>query len=330
MFKVSVIIPVYNTEKYLVDCLESVVNQTLQDLEVVLINDGSTDDSLKIMEMYQAKYADRIQLISRENGGQAVARNMAIPLCRGEYIGFVDSDDYIEPEMYERMYVKAKETDADYVECDYVNVKLNENGEQERIADYGSRVRAYTSKKDMFIDPMLAPWNKLYRTELLKKSNVFFPEGLIYEDTSFCLKSISFINNFAFVPEKYVVHFYRGSSTMNGNKSQKVADIFKVLEDVITFYQDKNLFYEYQDELEYEIVKILLCSSMERISQVPDSKLKKQLCRDTWAFIQKYFPGYKKNKYIREKGMKNRYMSLITGWNISTVCKVLSRKKGVA
>lgn len=327
MFKVSVIIPVYNTEKYLKACLESVVHQTLQELEILLINDGSTDSSLEIMEYYQGQYPERIRVITKENGGQATARNLALPLCTGEYIGFVDSDDYIEPEMYEKMYNRALETDADYVECDYVNVRINEKGEQVRIADYGSRVREYTSRKDMFLDPMLAPWNKLYRAELLQKSGVTFPEGLIYEDTAFCLKALSFIRKFAFVPGKYVIHFYRGGSTMNQKKYQKTADIFSVLQDVILFYDSIGLRQEYCEELEYEIVKILLCSSMMRISKIPDAGLRKQFCIKTWQMIQKEFPNYKKNRYIAAKGLKNLYMRCAAGWNISFFCKVFSYKK---
>ena len=327
MFKVSVIIPVYNTEQYLEACLDSVLGQTLKELEVILVNDGSTDSSLKIMEKYQSEYPDRVRLLSKENGGQATARNVAIPLCTGEYIGFVDSDDYIEPEMYESMYRKAKEADADYVECDYVNVKVNAHGEQERIADYGSRVREYTSKEDMFIDPMLAPWNKLYRRTLLQESDVRFPEGYIYEDTAFCLKAISLVQSFAFAPEKFVVHYFRGGSTMNVNKSKRVANIFPVLKDVITFYQKHDLFEKYYPELEYEIVKILLCSSMIRISEIPDKKLIRQYCKDTWAMIREYFPKYKKNVYLKRKGMKNLYMKCVYGWNITLFCRLFSRRR---
>lgn len=326
MAKVSIIIPVYNTEKYIATCLDSVMGQTLEDIEVILINDGSTDASLEIMEQYRQKYPNRIQLISKENGGQATARNIAIPMCTGEYIGFVDSDDYIEQDMYEKMYLKAVETDADYVECDYVNVKINEAGEQERIADYGSRVREYINKKDMFIDPMLAPWNKIYRRELLQKSDVRFPEGLIYEDTAFCLKAISLIQTFAFVPEKLVIHFFRGSSTMNVNKSQKVGDIFKVLKDVLDFYNSNNIYEEYHEELEYEIVKILLCSSMERISEIPDKRLRKEFCELTWQMIQQNFPKYKHNHYIKSGGMKSFYMRCISEWNLRLVCSLLSWK----
>lgn len=326
MAKVSIIIPVYNTEKYIADCLDSVMGQSLKDIEVILINDGSTDSSLEIMKQYQQKYPDKIQLFSKENGGQATARNMAIPLCTGEYIGFVDSDDYIECNMYERMYRKAVDTNADYVECDYVNVMVNEAGEQERIADYGSRVRAYTDKKDMFIDPMLAPWNKIYRRELLQGSDVRFPEGLIYEDTAFCLKAISLINTFAFVPEKFVVHFFRGSSTMNINKSKRVGNIFDVLQDVIDYYKKHNIYEEYREELEYEIVKILLCSSMQRISEVPDKLLRKEFCKTTWKMIQENYPKFKHNRYMKNGGKKNLYMRCVFGWNIGLVCEMLSWK----
>ena len=327
MFKISVIIPVYNTEQYLEACLDSVFGQTLEEIEVILVNDGSIDSSLKIMEKYQARYPDKVKLLSKENGGQATARNMAIPLCTGEYIGFVDSDDYIEPEMYEGMYRKAKETDADYVECDYVNVKVNDRGEQERIADYGSRVREYTSKEDMFIDPMLAPWNKIYKRTLLQGSDVRFPEGYIYEDTAFCLKAISLVQRFTFVPEKYVVHYFRGGSTMNVNKSKRVSNIFPVLKDVISFYQKHDLFETYHPELEYEIVKILLCSSMVRISEIPDKQLRKQYCKDTWAMIEEHFPKYKKNIYLKQKGMKNLYMKCVCGWNIALFCKLFGLRR---
>lgn len=327
MFKISIIIPIFNTEMYLEDCLNSVMGQTLEDIEVLLVNDGSTDGSLEIMEQFKAKYPDNIRIFSKENGGQATARNYAIPLCTGEYIGFVDSDDYIEPKMYETMYNKAKETEADYVECDYINVKVNEKGERERIADYGSRVRSYTSKEDMFIDPMLAPWNKIYKRELLQDSSVRFPEGLIYEDTAFCLKAISLINKFAFVPDKFVVHYYRGSSTMSVNKSKRVGNIFDVLKDVIDYYKLVGLFDKYRDELEYEIVKILLCSSMRRISEVPDRAMRRNFCNITWKMVNEYFPNYRNNKYICNKGKINTYMKVISGWNIHWVCALLSLKK---
>lgn len=125
MSKVSVIIPVYNTEKFLRKCLDSVCNQTLQDIEIICINDCSTDGSLEILREYAGK-DNRIKLIELfENGGAAKARNIGIDIAHGEYIGFVDSDDFVDLDFYEKLYNKAVETGADAVKGVY---KYSENG----------------------------------------------------------------------------------------------------------------------------------------------------------------------------------------------------------
>ena len=325
MIRVSIVIPVYNTEKYLRACLDSVINQTLKDIEILLVDDGSTDSSLEIMREYESKDRDRVHVITKKNGGQASARNLAIPMCKGEYIGFVDSVDRIKPEMYEKLYKMASIEHADYAECGYVNVRVLADGQLEEIPDFGSsRVREYTSVEDMFIDPMVAPWNKLYKRDLLQNSNVIFPEGLIYEDTSFYLKCISFINKFVFCPDKFVIHYDRGGSTMNLKKYGKTADIFAVLKDVIDFYSNQKLSEKFNDELEYEIVKILLCSSMKRISKIPDRKLAAELCHKSFDMINEFFPKYRENKYIKGTGMRNRYMRFVSSRNIVLINNIMS------
>ena len=106
--KVSVIIPVYNTEDYLKECIESLVNQTLREIEILIVNDGSTDSSLEIMKEFKNKYPNIIKIFDKVNGGQASARNYALPFAQGEYLGFVDSDDWVDSTMYEEMYEKAE------------------------------------------------------------------------------------------------------------------------------------------------------------------------------------------------------------------------------
>ena len=106
--KVSVIIPVYNTEDYLRECIESLVNQTLREIEILIVNDGSTDSSLEIMKEFKNKYPNIIKIFDKVNGGQASARNYALPFAQGEYLGFVDSDDWVDSTMYEEMYEKAE------------------------------------------------------------------------------------------------------------------------------------------------------------------------------------------------------------------------------
>ena len=133
--KVSIIVPVYNVESYLDKCLNSLVNQTLKDIEIIVINDGSTDNSQKIIDKYSKKYKNIIN-ITKENGGVSEARNLGLEKASGEYIGFLDSDDWIEPDMYELMYQKAKTENFDIVACDtqaiyyykivYISSNINE------------------------------------------------------------------------------------------------------------------------------------------------------------------------------------------------------------
>ena len=117
--KVSVIVPIYNTEKFLRKCIESIVNQTLQEIEIILINDGSTDNSHNICLEYTEKYPEKIRYINNKNIGCSATRNLGIELANGEYIAFVDSDDYIEKEMYEEMYTKTLKEKSDIVICGF-------------------------------------------------------------------------------------------------------------------------------------------------------------------------------------------------------------------
>lgn len=315
--KVSVIVPVYNTEEYLRKCLDSLIWQTLQDMEIVLINDGSTDGSGAIMEEYQDRYPDKVRVIHKENGGQGIARNIGIKECRGEYIGFMDSDDYVDLRMYEMMYKAGVEAKADFVECRYRYVK-SINGMEEELATYGN-VRAYDKTKDMFIDPLVSPWNKLYKKTVLEESGSWFTEKVIYEDTAFFLKQIPLLSKTVFVDEAFVTHILRGSSTMSVNKSKRVGDIFVVLKDILHFYEVKGFSEQYKRELEYFCVKILLCSSLERVSKVRDKKLRKQFLDETNRMLNQYFADYRNNPYMK-KGLKSQYMKMVKPWNIGLIC----------
>ena len=152
---VSVIVPVYNTEKYLEECVRSLVEQTLSDMELIFVDDGSTDASPQILENYRSRYPERILVITRENGGQGMARNVGLSVATGEYVGFVDSDDYVDRRMYAAMYTRAKSEDLDLVECDFHY--LSEEGKEQRA--YGSA----------------APWNKLIRRRLLTDNDIILP-----------------------------------------------------------------------------------------------------------------------------------------------------------
>lgn len=225
MVKVSVVIPVYNVESYLEDCLKSVLHQTLTDIEIICVNDGSTDKSLSILEKY-AKKDKRLTVINQENAGHAVATNIGMTYATGEYLFLMDSDDIIEFNALELTYKKAKECDVDFVIFKAINYN-NSEGKYYETKSYTMKevynqvkdeVFSYEDVKDLIFTMSVTPWSKLYNRKFLLENNIIFPEGLIFDDNIFFwevlfnAKRIVFLNEFLFIRR-----FYSTSSTNNGD-----------------------------------------------------------------------------------------------------------------
>lgn len=319
MPKVSVIVPVYNTEVYLKKCLTRLINQTYSDIEFILIDDGSTDSSSELLEEFAAKDS-RIRLVHKKNGGQASARNLGIQMAQGDYISFADSDDYVDFTLFEKMVKKAEQTKADMVECKFFF--FEEKGTETRQLKARGRIREYKNRKDMFIDPQVSPWNKLYKREIIQNT-VTFPEGLIYEDTSFYIKTIPYLKKTACVEEELVNYLLHPSSTINSNKNKKVGDMFSVLTDAIQFYQENGFYTTYEKELEYFCTKIVLCSSLGRIGRIQDRNLRKKLLSRSFSFLSEYFPNYKKNPYLQ--GKIGLYMKLVNRQNCELFARIIGK-----
>ncbi len=316
MPKVSVIVPVYNVEKYLIKSLDSLVNQTLEDIEIIVVNDGSTDNSKKIIEVYKEKYQDKIKYLEKPNGGLSDARNFGIPHATGEYIAFLDSDDYVELDTYEKMYNKAKEENADMVECDFIWEYPNKTK-----IDTGT---IYTNKKEMLTYARVVAWNKLIKRDLLEKYKIKFPKGLRYEDVEFFYKMVPYYNKVSFVKEP-LIHYIQRESSISKVQNERTKEIFEVLDNVIEYYKNKNLYNEYKDELEYTYTRLLLCSSLFRMVKIKDKKVKKELLNTTWAKLNEKFPNWKKNKILKEnKSMKNLYMKTINKITYKIYCAIFS------
>lgn len=215
--KVTVIIPVYNCEKYIRECIESLINQTLKECEFIFVNDGSSDKSKEIIEEY-AKKDNRIKLINQKNSGVSVARNTGLKHAIGEYIGFVDSDDYIDKYYYEKLYNVAVKNNCDIVMCDW----QNENSslylpfEKDKVLN-----KEYITKNiyPYFIqyEGMNSVWNKIFKNEVIKENNIEFPIGIkLGEDAIFNIKAFTYFKNVFYLD--YKGYFYReveGSATKN-------------------------------------------------------------------------------------------------------------------
>lgn len=243
--KVSIIVPIYNTEKYLKRCIESIINQTYSNLEVILVNDGSTDDSIKICKEY-AKKDSRIILVNKENGGLSDARNKGLDLATGEYISFVDGDDFIHISMIEELIKVSEAENADIVHCDYEVVD-----EQGNIL--GINNKTYAEDKKLNAEEAIAghiieykikvvAWNKLYKKELFKELR--FKKGYIYEDEFLFPQIISLSKKNIYLNKK--LYFYVSccgsitKSKMNLNKIKSNKELMKFKEE---FYMKKYLQY---------------------------------------------------------------------------------------
>ena len=311
MPKVSVIVPVYNVENYIERCLNSLVNQTLKDIEIIVVNDGSTDNSIKVINDFLDKYKNIIY-VEKKNGGLSDARNYGMKYAKGDYIAFLDTDDYVDTTIYEKMYNKAVEENADFVECDFYWVYPNK-----RKTDVGI---IYKDKKEMLTYARVVAWNKLIKRTIIKEQ---FPVGLNYEDVEFFYKLIPNINKFTFVKEPLIYYIQREDSIVN-KQNYKTGHIFNVLDNVIDYYKKNKIFNDYKDELEYTYTRILLCSSLKRMVQIKDKVAKNRLLDETWQNLNTKFPEWKKNKILAKKSGKNFYMRTVNKYTYKIYCKIFT------
>lgn len=302
--KVSIIVPVYNVEQYLSKCLDSITAQSLKEIEILAVNDGSTDKSLQILEEYSKKDF-RIKVLNKPNSGLSDARNFAFDHICGEYVGFIDSDDFIDAQMYETMYQKAISTDADIVECNLHHTW--ENGDED--TEIGEKL---TDKEQLIMNGRSVVWNKIYKTSWLLNTEVRFPSGLIYEDVNFYCKLIPSLNKIEYVDDAFVHYVQRGSS-INNQQSIRTLHIIDILSDIYAFYEKNGYLDEYHDALEFLYIRILLCSSMGRMARIPDKQQRKKALKANWEALTSTFPNWKKNRYYKCYTGKNAaFMKSIT------------------
>ena len=258
---ISVIVPVYNVERYIRQCVESILEQTYADLEIILVDDGSTDGSGSICDEYKLK-DDRVVVIHKCNGGLSDARNAGLDIARGEYIGFVDSDDYIEPDMYEVLYKNCERYAADLAAARFV--KFNTQGEDRKNFTENIEVFSREEMLRLFIvgdrryEITMSVWDRLYKRELI--SDLRFPVGKCYEDIVFSTKVIekSKINVYI---DRALYHYRLREDSISGEDFNDynraplriITDLIPELERRILFLDEKGE-KELADECRYQYI----------------------------------------------------------------------------
>ena len=245
MPKVSVIIPVYNVEKYLKQCIDSVINQTLKDIEIICVDDGSTDNCPQILDEY-AKQDKRIKVIHKSNSGYGHSMNIGINNATGEYIGIVESDDWILPDMYQILYNKAKEHDLDFIKSDYYLYWGNYNCQ---IQIHANILNDYYNKilNKEYIDLLwkfsIANWTGIYKREFLNLNNIRHHEsaGASYQDTGFMAQILSLAKNGMIIDKAF--YMYRQDNPLSSVKSkQKMMCLLREYEFISNILTEKGLY----------------------------------------------------------------------------------------
>lgn len=263
MIKVSIIVPIYNAEQYISRTIESLINQSLEEIEIILVNDGSDDNSLDICLNYK-KLDGRIVVINKHNRGVSSARNKGLEYARGKYIGFVDADDYVDVDMYRSMYDKIEQMESELCICNYIkeykekNILVSNKISNEKISDYEIKeylIKPIIGEKDISSkNGMLGfrgPVMYLYKTSIIKNENIRFDEQLIIgEDFLFNLNYMSKINTITIDKGYYYHYCFNPKSSMNKYREDLWEINKRLIEKIETELKEKNLYLEVEKRID--------------------------------------------------------------------------------
>lgn len=302
--KISVILPVYNAEKYLKKCLDSIVNQSLKDIEIICVNDGSNDGSLEIMNEY-AKKDDRIFLINQENEGPSVARNAALAVATGEFIGFVDADDWIEPSMFETLYNKAREDNSEIVFCDYKEIYNNESEKAEKqiCCNFPKKPFVWQDVRNYLLFEGSYIWHQIYKKELFE--DILFPKYLPLADNPVFLELMVKSKRCSYVEEYFYNYTVQIDSMCRGENKNTVGiyGIIDAVQAILDSYKLSELLHSNMQFFKQTRIYWLFCRTPKSHKKEYLKKAKEYLSKvDYWKLLlTDIFPKINLLKYVNKK-----------------------------
>lgn len=321
-YKVSIIVPVYNAEKDLRECLDSLVNQTLKGIEIICINDASSDNSLTILKDYKNRYNKLIKLLDlKSNAGQGNAMNHGLDAAQGEYIAFVDSDDYVDITMCEKLYNMAEKNGSDYIQFSYVNI-LNKKFENENSnMDLFYQSELIVSKLEYALNVANNNWSKLYHRRLWE--NIRLPE-FIHQDLAVKIFPIIFARKIMYIddPLYYYRLFRPGSITVTSGKKSILNNHLRVVEFILTESKRLKLIDQYNGVI-FTTISSIISNNLFREKDISkDISLLKKHCED----MSKTYPNYQEN-IIEACNKKNRVkLKLLFSCPYTLVCLVILKR----
>lgn len=321
MRKVSIVVPVYNVEQYLERCIESICNQSYKNLEVILVNDGSTDQSPQICDKY-ARKDDRIKVLHKENGGLSDARNVGLSYVTGEYVYFCDSDDYIEKELLSDCMEVMNKQECDIVMFAYYRIQ---NGFVTVCReDLPLHVFSIKDTPNLLLTSPTA-CNKIFNTRFLKKADILFPKGKLYEDLGTIPKLYQVAENIVYIDKPYYYYDIREGSIMTATKKERAyTNRIKMIESILEYYKELGLYQKYMKELEFFA---FFNGMFLPIRENALKGCKKNDCDLYKKAIISHFPKCFNNLYISKMNKKEKLFVYIIKYGQYWIFPILSKCK---
>jgi len=306
MIKLSIIVPVYNVYDYIEGCLESIVNQSLKDIEVIVVNDGSPDNSQEIIDKYVKKYPKLIKSFIKENGGQGTARNLGLEHAKGKYVSFIDSDDYIDKNFAKEMYELAIKDSADVVVCDMIDIYKD----KEIYQDCTSFKKIYKSTSSVC--------NKIFKKELF--DDVKFKGKMWYEDLNIMLKIMYNIKKTSVIHKGYYLCNCRDNSTMRNDNSKKNLDMIWAIDDAKEYLIKNKKFNK--DIYSYIVFNHILIETINRVES-HKNKDKKEVIRKLNKYCKDNIKDYRKQDFYKNISRNRKIVAFLNYHKLSKISKIL-------
>ncbi len=297
MIDISIIVPIYNAEKYLNKCIKSLINQTKKELEFILVNDGSTDSSEEIIKSYKDK---RIKYFKNKNQGIGKTRNFGMKKATGKYIMFLDSDDYLATNACEELFSKAEKDNLDLVINNFYRVEEETEKKVEVIIPEFKNTTLKDNKR-LLLDVNLAPWNKLYKREFLKKNKIQFVEDLKYEDAPFVVEAMDKAKKIGYI-KKFLNYYVIHKNSETTVRDEKIFDIIEIVDKIRKYFSKRKEFTETVDKLSVRILTNY--TIQQRVQQ--DKEVGMQFIDRAFQYMKTNISDYKDNKYYNNRGFLRR------------------------
>lgn len=303
--KLSIIVPVYNmaADGKLEYCLNSLVNQTIGDYEIIAVDDCSTDESFSILQDYESRFPDKFHAIHSDvNKHQGGAKNIGMKLAEGEWIGFIDSDDWITPDMYERLIKRAEETGADLVGCDYCltsehsmevgQLVPNNKSEQSGVLDDEKRRSLILDGGSLVV--------KIFRRSMIIENDLWFPENIFYEDNALGNSYLVLAKHFEYIPEAMYYYYQHDTSTVHTISPTRCEDRMEAGRLMLAEAKRHDYFDKFYPELEYSFTLLFYVNTLFTY-MAGVKKIKYGFVKAMGQEMKLTFPEFEKNAYYQER-----------------------------